>query len=906
MPRAIRAFALTLFSASIFCLLLTAAVPAADLSTPQNRNWHQPHANAFGNSFVDVKGVTVPPTEAWRLAFDKVHSDIVVWDGVIYAVVQEGKKIHLIALLAADGTELARTSLRSADSFWLGVWQNTVSVLTPTSFRSYTLQDSKFKAGKNLRGEFDRHGLLAEELAVIPQIEGPTLVLDAPRAKELTSVRGGRGSAAVYRDQVAVADLRTDNGWYGRRLTLDLYDLEINGRKSKAEHADLMTSGKPRVKKGTEESDDVYVIAVPRVEKETVWFIKSPLPLATISKRRADSALLPGDSLSIIANRPAIWQEQVIGFDYDQRLVAMNANGAVSGVIDADDLPTGALQGPLSVAGNCLYLGNWAVDLESKDILWVDTEIHPLGPLVPVADGRFAYRSVNHEIIFCQAGSNASAGGLAVNASADADGWGVLSDEWMGEDFLTHTELRKTLNEPIWQMFEQQFHAYLDARAMDDCRRLVEDAADWDLPADRGRALAVAMAGKRRVSKGNFEKTLEKLQSGESQARAEVVKQFINAAGQCSQSGQALAASALLAEAERFHPGTTAVRDAGRDLMPGEFPFARRPRAVELWLKWAEELMPAGAEFIAEDHPLWKRVRGTIWARNTLGLRTDNVILLIRSEDPEVVGSCLRNAEGTVRTLNFLVRNGEPEMERGRLQVRVFGNRSEYLKVPNTQGFVAMPWSAGYYSPDDRISRFYIPDLNDPFAGRGRQFQNTLVHEITHQYLSQRWLAERTVATGPLDQPGYWIVEGFARFIEDQLMELGQPSMGFNDPRGPALDYSACIAEKTFFLAPQKLVELSKSDFNEIGDKDYAMIKLKNSLLSMKPSKRTTFYEEAGSLVFYMLNRRGAEGRKALIEYMRLYYLGQLDGPGWKLLGFESEGEMEELFRTFLKTVHNS
>jgi len=376
---------------------------------------------------------------------------------------------------------------------------------------------------------------------------------------------------------------------------------------------------------------------------------------------------------------------------------------------------------------------------------------------------------------------------------------------------------------------------------------LLEEAVEWQLPPERGRALSVEMAGKRRVSKGNFEKTLEKLKAGEKKARGEVAKDFLAAAKQCSQAEQDLAASALLAEADRLDPRNANIRSAANDLIPAEFPFARQSKSVELWLKWAVELMPAGAEFISVDHPLWKRTRGTIWARNTLGLRTDNIILLVRSEDPEVVGSCLRNAEGTVRTLNFLLRKDQPDLERGRLQVRVFGNRTEYLKVPNTQGFVAMPWSAGYYSPTDRISRFYIPDLNDPIAGKGRQFQKTLVHEITHQYLSQRWLPDRTVATGPLDQAGYWVVEGFARFIEDQLMELGQPTMGFNDPRGQALDYTACIVDHSFFVAPQRLVELSKDHFNEIKDRDYAMIKLKNSLLSMKPSPRTTFYEEAGS-----------------------------------------------------------
>jgi len=421
MPRAVRTFALialaVLFTSSSLAATVasaaSAAIAAVPSSAPQGRNWHQPHANAYGDSFVDLEGVTVAPKETWRMEFDRVRSDLVVWDGVVFAVVQTGKKVELIALEAADGKVIARSSLRSSDGYWIGVWQNTVSVLTSESFRRYSLQGSKFKAGKNLRGTFGLHGLLAEDLAIVPQLDGPALVLDAPRAKELTSVRAGRGTAAYLNNQVAIVDLRTDNGWYGRRLTLDLYDVEINGRKSSATHADLLTSGSPKKKKGTEESDDVYAIAIPREKESTVWFVKSPLPIGTISKERADSALMPGRALSVISNRPAIWQEQVIGFDFDQRLIAMNSEGAVSGVVGADDLPPGAIHGALSLAGSCLYLGNWAVDLESKDILWVDTEIHPQGPLVPTANGAFAYRTPYGEIVACVADAAATSGAIA-------------------------------------------------------------------------------------------------------------------------------------------------------------------------------------------------------------------------------------------------------------------------------------------------------------------------------------------------------------------------------------------------------------------------------------------------------------------------------------------------------------
>ncbi len=898
MPRAIRAFALILLSVLLVCS-----------AAAQQRNWHQPYANPAGTSSVDLEGVKLAPAEAWKLEFDKILSEPVVWEGVIFVAVKNGKKSELHAIQAEDGKEIARINLRSADRYWIAVWQNTVSVLAPEYFRSYSLQGNKFKGGKTLRGEFDLRSLLGEQLAFVRQKEGPILVLDAPRGKELASVDAGRGRPAFAEDQLAVMDLRHDEGWYGRRLTLDVWSIRMNGRKCEAVHQNLWTSSNPRKKRGTEESEDTYVVGIARQKEMNRWFVKSPLPLATTLNTNADSALLPGDRMSFISNRPAVWRERIIGFGFDDALISQSPDGEMELILEKDALPEGALRGPLSVAGSSLYLGNWAVDLESQEILWVAADIQPTGPLVPIADGMFAYCSAGNELIACRD----DAAALAVNASSGAGGgedagnsggWGATSAAAIAGDYLVHKESLESLHEPVWKMFEKQFDEYLKVRAMEDCRRLLEEASAWDLPADRGRKLAVQMSGKRRVSKGNFEKTLEKLNAKEQQARQSVVQQFIDAAAVMEEAEQILGASTLLADADRLDPSNGHIRDAARSLVPAAFPYAGDSNSTDMWLEWATELMPAGAEFIAADHPLWRRTHGTVWARDTLGLRTENVILLIRSEDPKIVGSCLRNAEGTVRTLNFLLRKDLPEMKRARLQVRVFADRDEYLKVPNSQGFVAMPWSSGYYSPSDRICRFYIPNLDNPLAGEERQFQKTLVHEITHQFLSQRWLPDRTVISGPTDQPGFWIVEGFARFIEDQLMELGQPSMGFNDTRGIALDYSACAADESYFFDPQKLVEFTHRQFSKFSDANLKPLKLKNSLRTLMPSQRTTFYEESGSLVFFMMNRRGEDGRAALIEYMRKFYLGQIDAKGWDLLGFESGEDMETQFRAFLKTVH--
>ena len=50
------------------------------------------------------------------------------------------------------------------------------------------------------------------------------------------------------------------------------------------------------------------------------------------------------------------------------------------------DLPKGALPGPATIAGDVLYLGNWAVEIKSSRVLWCLAELRAKRALVPVDD----------------------------------------------------------------------------------------------------------------------------------------------------------------------------------------------------------------------------------------------------------------------------------------------------------------------------------------------------------------------------------------------------------------------------------------------------------------------------------------------------------------------------------------
>ena len=61
----------------------------------------------------------------------------------------------------------------------------------------------------------------------------------------------------------------------------------------------------------------------------------------------------------------------------------------------------------------------------------------------------------------------------------------------------------------------------------------------------------------------------------------------------------------------------------------------------------------------------------------------------------------------------------------------------------------------------------------------GRALFEVLSHELTHQYIAERWVTgegRRSAST-----PGFWVVEGMARFVEDQALEMGRRGIRFDD-----------------------------------------------------------------------------------------------------------------------------
>jgi len=327
-------------------------------------------------------------------------------------------------------------------------------------------------------------------------------------------------------------------------------------------------------------------------------------------------------------------------------------------------------------------------------------------------------------------------------------------------------------------------------------------------------------------------------------------------------------------------------------LAPKAFPF----EGDKAWRLWARELVPSGGHFLTAADPSWPNPKG-VWATDTLVIGTPHVTLLTRNSDPALIGSLLRNAEGAQRLLDeFFHKQGVAPAP---LEMRLHQNRADYLAEETPSGAMASTWSLGYYSPAEHASRFYVPDLapGEDASQREEALQRVVVHELTHQYVAERsGFVDRQTPTAE----GHWIVEGCARFMEQQTVALGHPERGFDDATVLSVDLTARAVGKHKEIPLVELFAMSYDAFLELADEHELELQPRYTLGLFQLSLRELYYHEAGALVFFLMNRCGPDGPVALLNYLQARTQNQLQTNHAKALGFASTKRLEEAFYAFL------
>ncbi|MCP3915201.1 MAG: hypothetical protein GY711_06580 [bacterium] len=943
---------------ALFCTGLSTG-PALGVQTDAGaREWNQHRGNAASTSASPLAPIRVEPVEAWRAELGERLAGPVVWGDYVYAVRAIPRNRELVAFRVADGKRVGGVKIGKGGSPELCVWAGTVVVVDPDMLRTYRLQGTRLKMAKRLRGTGFGRACVAGGYAFVAA-GNEVHCVDLAYGKLMASGSGAGGRPIALpgprgRLRIATAGAGDQPGYVGIYLLVKTTTFTgVGTREVQASGGATSYSGMLNSSTRVRDAEAVLITAQ---DSDPIFFATSSATLKTgPGGPKARGAIMAESgavsTLSTIGRGAAVFEDEVYGFDGEGTLIRQMQDGRYVAVVEKSELPRGARPAPLTIASGVAYIGNWAVELSSGRVFWCRSDLDNEGALWPVADGRALYLSKKGELV-CLADPNAGAASAAaagaagpraaVSAPGDGDGV-VLRDgrrlagkveaqaggryrvaagegesavfeladlalvetageaKLVGEPYPVFVAWRAALADDVATALADLFEGYLRVRLVADCQRILLEAREYGLSAKRTSELERKLVGKTQNQGSNASKQRARLQREEQAAREKLVQRYAAASDWCRELELGRVASVLLARSEKVLPNQAEVRERAAKLVPSAFPWKSKSDAAELWLRWSEELLPAGAEFLATDDPAWARASAPPWKGAAIGLATRNVLFFSLESDPTVVGACLRNGEGTVRTLQDLI--GEALLaDKERLEVRLHATRKAYLVEQRPDGGYAMPWSAGYYSPNEGVSRFYVPRDGESTEPLGRGLYEVLAHELTHHYISQRWLGKRT-RMGRADQPGFWIVEGFARFVEDQAVELGRLGGDLDDTTVGSLDAVSQLAAKNTLIPAGQLVDLSQLGFAQLSDDAVARVQLRNTLVTLTLSQRSLFYEQSGSLVFFLMHRRGPEGRTAVLEYLKAFYTNRVKRKGWEALGFASAEELDEEFRAFLASV---
>ncbi|MFQ5844828.1 MAG: hypothetical protein ACE5JG_07560, partial [Planctomycetota bacterium] len=327
----------------------------------------------------------------------------------------------------------------------------------------------------------------------------------------------------------------------------------------------------------------------------------------------------------------------------------------------------------------------------------------------------------------------------------------------------------------------------------------------------------------------------------------------------------------LVRAALRARPGYEAARVLlGERAPPFVLGDARR------WLDWHLEVERFGARPVTEGSEI--RRRRATWSPEVYGVRSGPIFLLTPVRDFRLVGRCLATGRLACAALRSLFGGPEPAAGREPLTVLLYPNRDEYYAQTLKEGtgrrvHALIGWTAGHYSPADGVSRFYWHADRDA----ERRTIGTCIHEICHHWMDRRnpRYASAQQRRGPR-QPGYWIEEGFASFMEEGVYDVDAGTWELFNPRARSLDVLQAMADHKQRLIPwERLYRLSYDDFTGLDDDADRTVVRRWSLGRSRISDRQLFYDQAAATCHFLFHADGGRYRRRLLDYAVSFRTGR-------------------------------
>lgn len=833
-----------------------AASLATQAPTPSSiglkNRWYTEGGSASRSGAVATEPLAEAPEPAWRFAAPgTIVGEPLVWDdAVVFECELPKGRRRLQVLELADGQPLVHKDFFPRDSklpLAPALWNRDVIVRT---------------GGKLKRHRFGEKGISEQRASKkVPRLGAPLRVGDAvfviadgrlerwsatSLKRQWQSRDGGfRGAVAVAGDGVLGVRAATEQGGELVRLR------RANGSQlGRIEIPTPAIGQDPRLAAG-----DFAVFlhglgAIKLVDGSSVNSLRYDLPLP-----RGDAAPV----LATMATAPVIGTRRWIaacGSNAEPMLGIGRQKSDEFTVLATSKAHDYLLSAPITLAGHVAYFGGVAVDVETLEVRWrIDA---PAGARAIPARDALLYRAGNEIVAFRRPGADAAAATLARYRQ-----WSAAYEE------VRHRELQQLVGDA------------LDAREMELVdellRRCRAAGVDEKWVADQARL---------RKARSRVRADSEPAALAQMRRRAAELDELALTSLWRRLEAEGLDADDHLRALRFVHeldPAYPRLADAVRALVPEKLRPAGAFDVTE-WLGFVEGTrsipidflpVPAEAEIgtASPDQLELLKLRAS-WRKDLVAVQSPRLLVYTPVSAPGGLAQCLSLGELVCDTLEAMFAD-YPVVRRDprRMRILLFPTKAGYEKHSPGGGHLA--WTAGHYSPQEQLSRMYLPKDKEAFA----RVMPVFVHELTHQWLQDRCPAidAGRAARRRHDQPAYWIVEGFASFVEEFAFDLERRTHATDSPRDENLDILGHATPRQL-LSWGAVLRISPLGFHRISPVPSRSVKLGYRLgVERALSPRNFFYAQAGALCHWLWHADDGARRKALLDFVLAHYHGDVD-----------------------------
>lgn len=825
-----------------------AAQAPGDAALGLANRWFTAGGSASRSGATATEALGERPEFAWEYQPPgRLVGEPLVWDDVIVVEIELPKNRRRLQVLAlSDGQPIVHRDFRGKQAKRMllpALWHNEVVLRVGDKlkrFRFGTGGVSEQRASQAMPG-LGGPLRVGDEVYVI--VGGAIERLDVGRLE-----RRWRSGSTGFVGHIAVAG----DVVYGIRATRDGGEVVMlrraTGRRKGATAIPLPVAGSaPEIVLG---GSNLIVRELPTImltDGSTADSLGYPLPLPMNAQPRlATMRSVPAAAGDIWVGACGSKQAPMLG-------IGRKGTDQVA-VLATDKAHRHLLSQPVTLAGPLAYLGGTAVDLETFEVRWRIEA--PAGARAIPARDALLFGTATSIVAFRRRGAEAGAvrrareigWDAAIAAASEAQLRGIVADAMLGLELSLVDEL------------------------LDRCRALGVDEK-W-----------VAAQAKARFSKRRLQPKRDAVRLAALQRRAAAVDAAALASlwGQLAAAGDAAAARLhglrYVLGRDAAHAGAIA---AVRELVPAALRPPGEFQARE-WLGFLEHTrtipvgflpVPKEAEIgTAQPDQLKLLEYRAGWRQDLLAVTSPRLCVYTPVAAPGSLARCLSLGELVCDTLEGMFA-AYPALRQDprRMRIQLFPNAAEYKRYSPGGGHLA--WTAGHYSPLEELSRMFLPDDEQAFA----RVMPVFVHELTHQWLEDRCpaIAANKIARRRQDLPAYWIVEGFASFVEEFAFDLELRTHRTDNQRDENLDI---LAHTRKLLPWETLLRASAVDFHRISPVPRYRVLLGYRLgVERQLSPRNLFYAQAGALCHWLWHTADGKHRRVLIEFVRAYYQGESD-----------------------------